>query len=247
MGDYTPDEKAKKIIERRTASMDYWRPIEDEIVEVRQALKCKVDPIFKKDKNGKDTNQEDTSRTNVCMPGLSIMARKNVARLTANAPEIEYISVSSPQIGEKLSAWGRMQYDLTGEAEVIRKHVMQAEAFGFSAVKLYQNDVVIRRPVRVRTINAKREDVLRARGMADTQIQSEVETNGPELGDDEKLAALAEFGAQFTYQLVKTKYSGPCTKFIFFGDIHLPPQCASLDTADWIIEDFEETPQWFEY
>lgn len=238
-------EKVKTLIERRRKSLDFYAPQYEEFVEVQRAAKCMTVPIMVTGKDGKEV--EDKTRTNVCMPGISIMHRKNKARLTAQPPKLKFIGAKSQDIADSLTSWAYMQYDMTDEAIAQRKNVGQAELFGISVTKVYQDDVQVRRNVRVRTTQATRSQILKQRGLQDEQIQQEVAQSGEQLSPDEVNGALAEFGDEIKDEQITSKYSGPVVKWCFIGDIHFPPDCESLDTAAWIIEEYTETAIWLEY
>jgi hypothetical protein len=170
---YSPEKKAKQVVDRRRKSLDYWAPIYDEFAEVFQAVQCRTSPIYKRDAQGKELTEEDKTRTNVCMPGLSIMVRKNVARMTAQPPNIDFIA-RDPMVAQKLSSWHYWQYDVTGEAETRRKTVMQGEMFGIGVEKLFQDDVVVRRKVRVKTANATRTQLMTHQGHDPEQVKAHV-------------------------------------------------------------------------
>jgi hypothetical protein len=67
-------------------------------------LKCKTPPVYKRDKAGKLTNEEDHSRTNVAMPDLNIIYRRNAARMMAQPYRLRYSGGTDPQIADMLSA-----------------------------------------------------------------------------------------------------------------------------------------------
>jgi hypothetical protein len=209
-------------------------------------------------KNSAGKEVEDESRTNVCMPGPSIAHRKNVARMTVNPPKIDYISRKNPEASEKLSAWRYLQYDTTCEGEMRRKLIGQAEAFGLAVAKSFQDDITIKQAFRVRTAKATRSQLMQAQGTTDEEIQASksqaVGQLGPEAGmaweqlsPEEVSAAVAQFGPEIENEQLTKKYDGPSAKSIFIDDIKLPPACESVDSADWVVEKFIETPAWLEY
>lgn len=240
------EDKVKKALDRRRRSLDFWAPVYDECAEVYQAVKCRTSPILVTDKTGSQV--EDKSRTNVCMPGPSIMVRKNVARLTARPPQINYISESNPDVADKLTAASYWEYDVTNESKATRKVILQGEMFGFGVSKLFQDDVVVKRQFRVPTKMATRTQLLLHQGVDQSEIDKSRagNPNYDQLAEEEIIAAMTQFGDELQYEEQIKKYSGPVVKFIFMGDIHLPPGCESLETADWILEEFTETPTWLE-
>lgn len=239
-------DKAKKIVERKRKSQEYWAPIYEEFAEVQQAAKCRTSPVYKKDKAGKDTTEIDTSRTNVCMPGISIMIRKNTARMTAQPPQLDYIC-KDRNVSQKLTSWHYMQYDLTKEAQTRRKTVLQGEMFGIGIEKTFQDNVVVRRKLRVRTKDATRSQLLKKQGLEDQNIEYSVAMQGEQLAPEEAAQAVALYGPEFQIEQEIKRYSGPVQKSVFIGDFHMPPGCDDVDTADWLIEEYIADETFFEY
>src|SRR6266567_8688133 len=101
---------------RRYMQINFWDQWED----VYRATKCRTKPIMTKDKSGNEV--EDTTRTNVAMPELSLIARRKTARMTANPPQINYTVSQEGQEGgqqdlaDRLTAWSYQQFDKSGEA-----------------------------------------------------------------------------------------------------------------------------------
>lgn len=244
-------DKAKTIVQWRRKSLDYWAPIYDEFAEVQQAAKCRTNPIYKKNKDGSDSAVIDETRTNVCMPGISIMIRKNTARMTAQPPQLDFIGVNKP-IADKLTGWHYMQFDKTNEGETRRKTVMQGEMFGIGIEKTYQDNVVIRRKIRVKTANATRSQIHQyQKANTPEQLPPDAEAQlaqmGEQLQPEEVANHVATIGPEFQLEQEVSRYSGPVQKSIFIGDFHMPPGCSDLDTADRLVEDYVETPTFFEY
>src|SRR5262245_13315843 len=116
-------ETVSEVIDRRNESrkymqQNYW----DEWETVYRYSKCLAPKIMRK--NNKGEEEEDTSRTNVCMPETSLSIRRSVARLTANHPQINYTSPSgNEQVEQKLTGWAYQQFDKSGEAQNHRRMV----------------------------------------------------------------------------------------------------------------------------
>jgi hypothetical protein len=241
------NDKVSRAKKRRTAFETYYAPVMDEIVEVQQAAKCRTSPIFKRDASGKETTEVDKSRTNVCMPTVSIGLRKNVARMTANPPKLDFISQKNPDVAEKLSALRFMSFDKTNEADVQRKHVMQAEMCGLSVTKIYWDAPVERRTFRVKTANATRTQLMTKNGRPEEEIKQAVGEFGDVPTPDETGAAVEQFGTEFSMEQDIKRYAGPCTKFVFLGDFRWTPGVPQIDDADWTQEDYVESETWLEY
>ena len=179
------------IIERRNESRKWMRKnLYDEMVVVWQALKCKTPPIFKKDRSGNETRVEDKSRTNVAMPDLNIIFRRNAARMTAQPYRLRYIG-GDPDVADALSALAMQQYAKSNEAFHDVRMVMSAEAFGFGYAKLFWDRLV--RMMNFRRAIVKggsvifrdRAAIMRSQGASFDEIEQAIMARGRELDDEE--------------------------------------------------------------
>jgi hypothetical protein len=236
---------ASKIKERRDESRKWMDAnFYGELAEVFLANSCKTEPIMVADATGKQV--EDTTRTNVCMPTISLVVRKNVARLTANDPNIKY-RCSSPDVADKLNAWAYLQFDRSGEKREHRRHVMQAEMFGFSYTKLSWDTVVQNRVFRKdRSTYTDRSGFMQEQGAPEDEIKQAVDQLGPNLSPDEINQAVAQHGSEIEVPQSITKYDGPTVRCIFDGDFFMPPGVLTLNDADWWVEQYDETDLWLQ-
>jgi hypothetical protein len=215
-----------------------------EMAEVFLAVKCKTRPIMATDSKGNSV--EDKTRTNVCMPTRSLVVRKNVARLTANSPNIKF-RCQNQEVAEKLNAWAYQQYDRSGEQREHRRHVMQAEMFGFSYTKLYQDSIVQNRNFRRdRSTFTDRAAYMQEQGTPHDEIDSAIKQLGPNLSPEEISQAVAEHGSEIRVPTPITKYDGPVVKCVFAGDFFMPPGVLTLNDADWWVEQYDETDLWLQ-
>src|SRR5690348_11302796 len=130
---------------RRYMEVNYWPEWED----VYRAAKCRTKPIMTKGPDGNDV--EDTSRTNVCMPTISLIRRRKVARLTANPPRIDYTTPKgeTDPVALKLTALAYQQFDRSGEALEHRRVVDSAVGiFGVGYSKIIYDTVEVMRRIR---------------------------------------------------------------------------------------------------
>jgi hypothetical protein len=89
---------------------------------------------------------------------------------------------------KKLNAWAYQQYDRSGEQREHRRHVMQAEMFGFSYTKLYQDSIVQNRNFRRdRSTFTDRAAYMQEQGAPHDEIDSAVQQLGPEPYQTRKL------------------------------------------------------------
>lgn len=134
----SPAEQVSLILDRHKESRKWMRDnYYGELRDVFRAIKMRTVPILKKDESGRETNEEDKTQTNVCMPGPNIVWRKGVARLTASPYRLKYIGNTDPRILESLSALAIQQFDRSNEAYHDRRVVASAKAFGFGYSKLF--------------------------------------------------------------------------------------------------------------
>ncbi|HLK54692.1 MAG TPA: hypothetical protein VKU42_14620, partial [Candidatus Angelobacter sp.] len=241
-----------QVIDRRNESrkymqLNYW----DEWEDVYRSSKCLTKKIMVKNKAGQDV--EDTSRTNVCMPETSLTIRRNTARMTASAPQINYTSPSGNEdAAQKLSAWSYMQYDRSGEARPHRMMVQTGETFGWSVSKLWWDKIEVQRQYQRRfmsrdgkTVSYRdRAGVMKLQGAPDDEIDGAVEQNGPDLSDEEVAQAMAKLGDTVHVPQIVSAYEGPFSKNIFIGDVFIEPGCLTLDDSGWVVENYSESELW---
>lgn len=239
------------VIERRDASRKWMRDnIYSELVEVNRAIKCRTVPILKKNRAGQETTEVDKSRTNVCMPDLNIIHRRNVARMTAQPYRLNYIGGKDPMIADFLSALAAQQYDRSGEQWHDRRVTMMGEAFGFGYSKLYYDQLsrtmIFRRALMKGNdvIYRDRASIMRAAGAPQDEIDGAVAELGPEMSDAEIAQAMGKTGTEIKVPTDITKYEGPCLKSVFIGDLFLEPGCLNLDSSDFVIEQYRESDIW---
>ena len=231
---------------RRYAQINYWDQWED----VYRASKCRTKPIMVTDKSGNQV--EDTTRTNVAMPELSLIIRRKTARLTANPPQINYTvpEGGNTDLGERLTAWAYQQFDRSGESREHRKLVQSAQTFGYGVSKLYWDTVEIERKLFRSFDNGaqsvSRSDYMRLGGASDDEISQAVQDSGSDLSDDERTQAIAQYGnAAQTSQKIK-QFEGPVSKNVFIGDFFIEPGAAYLDVSGWAIENYFESDVWLQ-
>lgn len=240
------------IIERRNESRKWMRKnMHDELTEVWRAMKCKTAPIFKKDRAGVDTQAEDKSRTNVAMPDLNIIYRKNAARMTAQPYRLRYTG-GDPVAADMLSALSMQQYAQSDEAFNDVRVVLASEAFGWGYSKLYWDNMVrmmnFRRAIMKsgQVIYRDRAAIMRSQGAADADIEEAIGILGPEMDDDEIARFMAKTGKEVVVPEEKRVYEGPILKFVFNGDLYIEPYAPTLDNSSYTIEQFVENDLWLE-
>lgn len=248
----TPENVAD-ILDRRNESrrymqINYWDQWED----VYRASKCRTKPIMVTDKNGNQV--EDTTRTNVAMPELSLIARRKTARMTANPPQINYtVAQDDPNtpsgLGDKLTGWAYQQFDRSGEALEHRRLVQSSQIFGWGVNKHYWDTVEVTQKFFRKVGNGSeyslnRSGLMQLQGAPDDEISDAVKDGGEELGDEEVTNALAEYGNSVQVPQRKTQFEGPVAKNVFIGDFFMEPGCSSLNASGWAVENYFESDVW---
>lgn len=252
-----PQEKTivSDIVDRRNESRkfmqsNYW----DEFEETIRAIKCRTKPIMVLDRQGKEV--EDTTRTNVCMPEISLIRRRKTARLTANMPQINYITPdgeNSP-VAMKLTALAYQQFDRSGENQEHRRVVDSGIIFGRGISKLRYDTIEIMRRLRKRITNEEgapnfpdRASLMEFQGKNQQEIDDATAQYGTQL-DDELIKQLMEDagGNDLSGQVPVVKYEGPIVSNVFIGDFYDEPGCRSLAESGWAIESFWETDIWLQ-
>jgi hypothetical protein len=238
------------IVERRNECRRWQeKDIYPELEEVWRSIKCRTKKIYKF-RNGRETSEEDTSRTNVDMGLGNLIYRKNVARLSARPYSLKVIGGSDPTIAPRMSAKLSQDYDRTRESIQDVRVRMGAEAFGMGVSKVYFD--FIEREMQQRkalmrgnkVIYRDRKSMMQYQGASDAEIQQAVQQAGPEMSDPEVAQFLAKSGQEITITQKIPKYEGPIVRNVFFGRLYYRPFVRSLAESDYIGEDYEEDDLW---
>ena len=190
-----------------------------------------------------ETQIEDKSRTNVAMPDLNIIYRKNAARMTANPYRLRYIG-GDPATADMLSGLAMQQYARSDEAFHDVRVVLASEAFGWGYSKVFWDQLV--RTMKFRRAIMKGNDVIyrdrasimRSQGASHPEIDEAVGYLGAEMDDDEIARFMAKSGTEVSVPEELKQYEGPIVKFVFNGDLYLEPNCATLAQSSYAIEQY---------
>ena len=231
---------------RRYAQINYWDIWED----VYRASKCRTKPIMVTDNSGNQV--EDTTRTNVAMPELSLIIRRKTARLTANPPQINYTASENGdhQLSDRLTAWSYQQFDRSGEAQEHRKLVQSGQTFGYAVMKHYWDTVEVTRKFYRSFVKSGTPYSMNRRGLMSMQqapedeISGAVKEAGEELTPQELSQALAKYGPTAQVPVRVRQFEGPVSRNVFIGDFFFEPGAASLNVSGWAIENYFESDVW---
>jgi hypothetical protein len=247
----SPINAVSEIIMRRDESkkwlrLNYW----DEWIETWRMIKCRTKPIYKIDSAGKETTEEDKSRTNVESGLANLIFRKNVARLSAQPYSLRVRGGSDPTKAARLSALLGQQYDQSQErAEDVRVR-MAAESLGIGISKLYWDFVsrtmVFRKAVlkEGKVVMNSREAFMRSQKAPDAEIQQAVEEYGSNMTDEEVQEFIGKSGTEITVPQQVEKYEGPRVKACFPGDVYWEPFARTIRQSSFVIECYRETDLW---
>jgi hypothetical protein len=213
---------------------NYW----DEWEDAYRAVKCKTKPIMVTDKFG--AQSEDTTRTNVCMPELSLIRRRKTARLTANPPQINYLTENGDNdpVAQKLTALAYQQWDRSKETLEHRRIVDSGITFGVGYGKVFWDTIEIMRRVRAPLLPGNSEgdeDGGNRQPGYSTQI------------DEDRIKQLIAASSDEQQDRQRTiRYEGPVTKNVFVGDLFLEPGAKNLAESGYVVESYWETDVWLQ-
>jgi hypothetical protein len=244
-------EEVSTIIDRTKQARKYLKDsLWDELTEVYRALKCRTKPIYKLDDSGQETKEEDKTRTNVAMPDLNLIWRRNVARMTAQPYRLRYTGGKDPLLAPMLTALAMQQYALSDEAIHDVRVNMMGEAFGFGYSKLYwdfvEKEMKFRRALlkNGKVVYRDRKSIMAAQGAPHGEIAAALHEYGPEMSDEEVTAFSGRTGTEIIIPERIRRYEGPCLKSIFTGDLLLEPNSIDLNSSSFVIETYEEDEIW---
>ncbi len=120
------DKRAAEVLERKLTSHrwmenNYYK----QLVEVYEAYTCEREP--EKDEKGKD----DPTQTSMHMPDTFAFVRRNVARVTAQPPKINF-KAKDKDVADLISRTLMYQWDKGNTQRQQKLHVAQALLFGWS-------------------------------------------------------------------------------------------------------------------
>ncbi len=239
------------IIQRRDESkkwlkLNYW----DEWIETWRMIKCRTKPVRMIDSAGKETNQEDKSRTNVESGLANLIFRKNVARLSAQPYTLRVRGGADPTKAARLSALLGQQYDQSQErAEDVRVR-MAAESLGIGISKLYWDFVsrtmVFRKALMKdgQVVYKDRKSIMEHMGAPSEEVDHAVGELGSQMSDEEVQEFMKKSGTEITVPQQVEKYEGPRVKACFPGDVYWEPFARTLRQSSYVSECYRETDLW---
>jgi hypothetical protein len=219
---------AHEVLSQVKQSKDWLsRNFYGEWEQVYKYYKCDYDEV-----KNKETGKIDTEKIEIVMPDTWSIVRRQVARITAQIPNLKYKSRDASR-ADRVSRKLMSDWDRGGVQRVQKRHVTQAALFGWSVRNWWWESRAISRKKRVNPFNIDpagpdMQEIMR-------QYGTNVEVLRAEGRQEEEI--LAELTAQYgrgkylpiSYE--HTSYTGPKTEFLFVGDCFPEPEFQSLQSA----------------
>jgi hypothetical protein len=172
------------------------------------------------------------------MPEMSLIRRRKLARLTANPPQINYLTPNGENdpVAEKLTALAFQQFDRSGEALEHRRVVDSGITFGVGYSKCYWDTIEVMRRIRRPLVQPNQE------------AEGDYSNSGysTQLDEDKIKQLLAQGETEMQDRQLTVKYEGPCVKNIFVGDLFLEPGARVMAESGWVVENYWETDVWMQ-
>jgi len=242
-----PRDRAAEILDRKRRSHAWletnFYPQWEEVYRSYQCIKApEVNP---------ETKQPIAWRTAVAAPDTWSSVNRNVARLTAQIPNVRF-RCDDPDISELISSTLMYQWDSAGIQRVQKKHVRQSAIFGWSVRPWWWE--------RQLQIRSKRVDVFDeqmtpdgARAIVDL-YKNEISQLAPGVDPMQAFAeslplrgallAAKGRGNLLPVRYPYVAYEGPKADFLFVGDCYPEPNFQGIQTSQWFIVERRRNKQW---
>jgi hypothetical protein len=232
-------ELAAQVIDRRTRSQDW---LEDnyyaEWETVFKAYKCVREPD--KDPDGKP----DEEGTSVGLPMTYAHIRRNVARSTAQIPNLKF-RAKDPALGDLISHTLMSQWDRGGVQRHQKRHMTQALLFGISIRPWYWAVEDFQRSKRIDPLNAQIDPATLQQIASQYGVPVEL-LGDPQHGMEIRARLMGKYGkgGLLPIKYPYTAYAGPKCDFLFIGDCYFQPNFTSLQNSQWFIVERRRTKEW---
>jgi hypothetical protein len=230
---------AQRIKDRKQRSYDWMKDnFYSEWETVFKAYKCVRDPEL--DPDGKP----DKEATSVGMPLTYSHIRRNVARGTAQVPNLKF-RAKDPVIGDAIGRTLMYQWDKGGVQRLQKRHFAQALMFGVSVRPWYW---AVEEHMRSKRVDVLEQEITPevAQRISDQYGVPMQYLMHPEVGSVVRARLLARHGRG---NLLPLKYPyrgyvGPKCEFLFVGDCFFQPNFQSLQSSDWFIVERRRDMHW---
>ena len=260
---------AKELMACKTQSHDWLaQNFYPHWTQVYKSYKCERDPEIKPNSegdsglvypNGQSVGNQatgsgdiDPSQTSIGMPDTWSLVRRQVARVTAQPPNLRF-RAKDPELADKISWKCMRDWDRGGVQRIQKKHVTQAMLFGWS-VRAWSWEC----------LEYPRNKRVDPRDGSDPEMQASIQNQyaphiaaikqsltDPNSGmepDNQVVMAhlLAKHGragllpVNYNYK----QYEGPRADFLFIGDCYPEPNFQSIQTSRWFIVRRRRSMSW---
>jgi hypothetical protein len=234
--------KAAEVTECKRESLRWMEAnFYEEWTSVWRSYLCEREP--EKDDDG----NIDPTQTSIGMPDTFSHVQRNVARITAQSPDISY-HAKDPMIGELIGRTLMYQWDKGKVQRGQKKHVRQASMFGWSVRAWWWCREEYMRRKRVDPLTADRETqelILRQY----TSFNPALFWMLPPMLQALALARLAARygkGGLLPVQYMYRGYQGPRCDFLFAGDCYPEPNFQDIQTSGYFIVERKRNYDWIE-
>ena len=201
--------------------------------EVWRNYKCVKMPKMRKNEAGKEV--EDTNWINITHPDTFAHIRRAGARVTANLPDLSYISESGMDL-TKISRHSMFQWDRGGTQSIQPIHIIQSLLFGWSLRSWYWADErrMGKKRINVFTDSQAQLDLIAQQYGVPMNLLLSPDPN-QRIQVRSALAAKAGRGNMIEVDVSRNGYVGPKAEWVFIGDAFPEPGFWRVQESNWII------------
>lgn len=235
-----PTDRAAEILEHKRRSHSWLESnFYAQWEQVYRAYLCErplnIDP---------NTGKPDLSRTAVGAPDTWATVNRQVARVTAQPPNLRF-RCDDRDIADLVSRTLMWQWDEAGVQRLQKKHVRQACLFGWSVRPWYWDRQMMLRSKRVDPFAPD----MTPEGLAAIQDYYAADLQGADVRNSVVLAQLVAAkgrGRLLPVRYPYVAYEGPKADWLFVGDVYPEPGFQSIQTSQWFVVERRRTRAWFQ-
>lgn len=241
---------AKELMARKKESHDWMNNnFYDQWKEVYRSYKCEREP--EKDPNDETGKKVDLSQTSIGMPDTWSYVRRQVARITAQPPNLRF-RAKDRALADRISMKCMRDWDRGGVQRIQKKHVTQASLFGWSVRAWSWECLEYNRNKRIDPMGELDLDTDREVKSQYADAISEIQAEAAEQYGEpmDQQALMAELvarkgrGRLLPIQYSYRKYEGPKADFLFVGDCFPEPNFQSIQSSRWFIARRRRSLSW---
>lgn len=270
----TVDRAAEVIENKRRSHLWLVNNFYTQWEEVYSSYLCNRRPLG--DPNTRDSagnpQRPEPGRNNICAPFTWSSVNRNVARLTAQGPDLRFIGADK-MIEDLISGTLMFQWDVGGVQRVQKKHVRQCGIFGWSVRAWHWERNIQKRRKRVdpndpglspqafaAIVDFYAKDLpeatMRVYQALVQQMGSDVLQQLPRNQQEAllnpqlrqmimaQLVVLRGRGGMLPIEYNYVPYEGPKTDFLFIGDCYPQPNFQSIQSSEWFVTERRRNRDW---